>query len=349
MIRLTADQLYYQHFLSPKPKPICFKIDGLWPNTTATGLLARDREYFWIRLQPSFQVACQRGGAYGWKRCIVEWSICCCFENRKKEKKKTNECCHFMSAQLWLGSGGRQFLFFQSQDISRPFLRQNVSPRLLWYKGWVSLLWKWVHLNQQEPQPHTCQGPVPWRPPPLGAPACRASPWWWSRRPGPWSAPAHDLARWTWTSPGPQSNPGGQQTNVTFFPTVIVASGWCWLKCCFTSTETIGLFILGMGMWVPACSFVYILLSLLWRVGGAPLYSLYILTLYLCICLVYVCVCILYIFTAAQICSISQRQAGSHIIVQSLHSLYSWIKNKMQQWISKCFAFGGPLLTAMLF
>ena len=75
MIRLTADQLYYQHFLSPKPKAVYFKIDGLWPNTTATGLLARDREYFWIRLQPSFRVACQRGGAYGWKRCVVEWSI----------------------------------------------------------------------------------------------------------------------------------------------------------------------------------------------------------------------------------------------------------------------------------
>ena len=75
MIRLTADQLYYQHFLSPKPKPVYFKTDGLWPNTTATCLLARDREYFWIRLQPSFRVACQRGGAYGWKRCVVEWSI----------------------------------------------------------------------------------------------------------------------------------------------------------------------------------------------------------------------------------------------------------------------------------
>ena len=75
MIRLTADQLYYQHFLSPKPKPVYVKIDGLWPITTATGLLARDREYFWIRLQPSFRVAYQRGGAYGWKRCVVEWSI----------------------------------------------------------------------------------------------------------------------------------------------------------------------------------------------------------------------------------------------------------------------------------
>ena len=29
MIRLTADQLYYQRFLSPKPKPVYFKIDGL--------------------------------------------------------------------------------------------------------------------------------------------------------------------------------------------------------------------------------------------------------------------------------------------------------------------------------
>ena len=89
MIRLTADQLYYQHrvlclrrllwllvsFLSPKPKPVYFKIDGLWPNTTATDLLARDWEYLWIRLQPSFRVACQRGGAYSWKRCVVEWSI----------------------------------------------------------------------------------------------------------------------------------------------------------------------------------------------------------------------------------------------------------------------------------
>ena len=88
MIRLTADQLYYQHrvlclrsllwplgeFSLTKTKAY-FKIDGLWPNTTATGLLARDREYFWIRLQPSFRVACQRGGSYGWKRCVVEWSI----------------------------------------------------------------------------------------------------------------------------------------------------------------------------------------------------------------------------------------------------------------------------------
>ena len=32
-------------------------------------------EYFWIRLQQSFRVACHRGGAYGWKRCVVEWSI----------------------------------------------------------------------------------------------------------------------------------------------------------------------------------------------------------------------------------------------------------------------------------
>ena len=32
-------------FLSPKPKPVYFKIDGLWPNTTARGLLARDQEY----------------------------------------------------------------------------------------------------------------------------------------------------------------------------------------------------------------------------------------------------------------------------------------------------------------
>ena len=79
MIRLTADQLYYQHRVPLWPlgefSLTYFKIDGLWPNTTATGLLARDREYFWIRLQPSFRVACQRGGAYGWKRCVVEWSI----------------------------------------------------------------------------------------------------------------------------------------------------------------------------------------------------------------------------------------------------------------------------------
>ena len=29
-------------------------VSFLSPNTTAPGLLARDREYFWIRLQPSF-------------------------------------------------------------------------------------------------------------------------------------------------------------------------------------------------------------------------------------------------------------------------------------------------------
>ena len=84
MIRLTADQLYYQHRVLCLRRPLwplgefsLTKIDGLWPNTTVTGLLARDREYFWIRLQPSFRVACQRGGSLRLEavRCGV---VYCC-------------------------------------------------------------------------------------------------------------------------------------------------------------------------------------------------------------------------------------------------------------------------------
>ena len=44
-------------------------------NTTVTGLPARGREYFCIRLQPSFQVACQTPKKGQSLRCVVEWSV----------------------------------------------------------------------------------------------------------------------------------------------------------------------------------------------------------------------------------------------------------------------------------
>ena len=46
-------------------------------NTTVTGLLARGREYFCIRMQPSFRVACQKGRSLGLEavRCGVVCSV----------------------------------------------------------------------------------------------------------------------------------------------------------------------------------------------------------------------------------------------------------------------------------
>ena len=44
-------------------------------NMTMTGLPARGRENFCIRLQPSFRVACQTPKKRRSLRCVVEWSI----------------------------------------------------------------------------------------------------------------------------------------------------------------------------------------------------------------------------------------------------------------------------------